>query len=379
MRTVVLPIESSRESGRDFLKGIAKYSRLHGPWTFYWEPGGLDEVFPRLKNLNADGIIMRDSERLEEVLRLGFPVIVFGHNLERIPNFIPVITDSRNIGKMAAEHLLNCGFANFAYCGFDDISWSIERSVSFRNNITKAGFETSLYKQPAPYKKLTWEKEQHFLVEWLMELPKPVGLMTCNDDRSQQVVQACKIANLKVPEDVAIIGVDNDELICDLSDPPLTSVALNFERAGYEGAQILDRLMEGKQVNVKEITIYATHIVTRQSTDITAIEDVDVANAISFIRNHARESVRVDDVVNAIPLSRRVLEKRFRKHLNRSILEEIRRVRTNQISQLLVETNMTISQISISLGFNGDEHIARYFRKEKGMSLLNYRKQFGRK
>jgi LacI family transcriptional regulator len=377
MRTVVLPIESSRSSGRELLRGIAKYSRLHGPWTFYWEPGGLDEVFPRLKNLNADGIIMRDSELVKEVMSFGFPLIVVGHHFKKIQGVTNIISDSKAIGRMAADHILKSGLKHFAFCGFDDKPWSVERSVSFSARIKNAGFSTSIYKPPSNPATLTWEKEQDHLVKWLKSLPTPVGLMCCNDDRSQQALQACKIAELKVPDEVAIIGADNDELICELSDPPLSSVSVNFERAGYEGAAKLDQLMDGKKVDDEDILIYASHIVPRLSTDITAIDDPDVSRAVRYIRLHATENICVSDVVDVVPLSRRVLEKRFRDQLGTTILQEIRRVRTDKIAQMLIETNLSVSQIALSLGFNGNEHISRYFQREKNMSLLKYRKTYG--
>jgi LacI family transcriptional regulator len=379
MRTVVIPIESSRAAGRELLRGVAKYSHLHGPWAFYWEPGGLDEVVPRLRNLNADGIIMRDPERLEEVLSFGLPTVVFGHRIEIIPGVVNMVTDSKTIGRMAAGHLLNCGFKHFAFCGMDDKQWSKKRCASFCHVIGKEGLQTHVYTLPESLGIRSWEKEQGYVVEWLRTLPKPIGLLTCNDDRSQQVVQACKIAGLMVPEEVAIIGVDNDDMVCELSDPPLTSVAMNFERAAYEAAAVLDLLMQGKAVSNKVVTVHATHIVSRQSTDITAIEDSDVATAVNFIRQHANENIGVDDVVRSVSVSRRVLEKRFREYLGRTILEEIRRVRTNQIARMLVESNLSVTQIAMSLGFTGNEHIARYFRREKGMSLLEYRKQLGKR
>lgn len=377
MRTVVLPIESSRSSGRDLLRGVAKYSKLHGPWTFYWEPAGLDEVFPRLKDLNADGVIMRDSDRLEGILDLGLPVIVIGHYYDKIPGLVNVISDCRTIGRMAADHLARCGFHQFAYCGLPDKCWSNDRRDYFCERIHSLGFDVIVYSNPEEKSPLSWQMEQPHVVDWLRLLPKPVGLMTCNDDRSQQVVQACKIAGLKVPEEVAIIGVDNDELICDLSDPPLSSISLNFERAAYEGSAILDGMMEKRNALRDEIVIQATHVVARQSTDITAIENPDVAEAVSFIRKHANGNICVNDVVSVVPLSRRILEKLFRQYLNTSILQEIRRVRSQKIAQMLVETNLSVTQIALELGFQGDEHIARYFRKEMMMSPLQYRKKYG--
>ncbi|MBI1390188.1 MAG: helix-turn-helix domain-containing protein [bacterium] len=379
MRNVVLPIESSRASGRDLLRGVAKYSRLNGPWTFYWEPGGLDDIFPHLKSLKADGIIMRDSPLLHEVMRLGVPVIVVGHHLEKIPGMVNIMSDSRTIGRMGAEHLVKCGFHHFAYCGLDDKPWSNERSESFAEYVASCGYKAEIYKQPFFPRMISWGKERKYLVEWLKSLPKPVGLMACHDDRGQQVLHACKVARLKIPDDVAIIGVDNDELVCNLSDPPLSSVAVNFERGGFDGAAVLDRLMNGEKVKQDEILVRPTHIVARQSTDVTAVKDEIVAEAVRYIRQSAKENIGVDDVVSAVTVSRRVLEKRFRDQLDRSILHEIRRVRANLIAQMLVETNLSVSQISLAMGFNGNEHIARYFQREKGMSLSAYRKTYGRR
>ena len=218
------------------------------------------------------------------------------------------------------------------------------------------------------------------MAHWLKSLPKPVGLMTCCDDCSQHIIEACKIAELHVPEQVAVIGVDNDELVCKLSNPPLSSIALNFERGGYEAAELLDKLMTGKEKMKNQlIKVEPTYPVSRQSTDILAIDDSDIAKAIRFIRQHCKEPIRVDNVVAAAALSRRVLEKRFQKILGRSVLCEIRRVRVEQIVRMLVGTNLPISQIASKLGYPSVDHIARYFRQEKAMTPLAYRKQYGPK
>jgi LacI family transcriptional regulator len=379
MRNVLLAIESSRDSGRKLLSGVAKYACLHGPWLIHWEPGGLEDISQRIRNHRADGIIMRDSEQVEEIAHLGLPVIVIEHHHCKIPQLINIVTDSKKIGRMAAEHLLDCGFRNFAFCGFDDKPWSNERRKSFCKHIEANQDGVYVYNATNQHCQTQWEREKASLVEWLQGLPKPVGLMACNDDRSQHVLQACRSADLRVPDEIAIIGVDDDELICTLSDPPLSSVSVNFERAGYEGAKVLDSLMQGEEQIPNEILIQASHIVARQSTDVTAVSDPDVASAVRFIRRNAKNKIQVNDVVRETLLSRRILEKRFRSNLGRTILEEIRRVRTNLISQMLVETNLSILEIALAFGFQGTEHIARYFQREKGMSLVAYRMHYGRK
>jgi len=376
---VVLLIESSRSSGRSLLRGIADYARHHGPWAFYWEPGGLEKAWPKLQTLDADGFILRDVKRLENVLDRGLPTVVVGHSKQEIPEVANVITDSEAIGRMAAEHLLSRGFRQFAFCGFEGIPWSTLRGESFSRRLVQAGHRAHFYRVPATPESAGWQAERAYMAAWLKSLPKPAGLMAANDDRGEQVIEACKIARIHVPDEVAVIGADNDELVCELSDPPMSSIALNFERAGYESAAVLDRLMRGRQPAGKQIFVAATHVVTRRSTDILAVADPHLAAALRFIRDHAREMIGVPEVVHCAGVSRRLLEKRFQETLRRSILSEIRRVRVNQVCHLLVETNQSISEIALALGYAGPEHIARYFRREKRTPPLTYRRQFGRK
>jgi LacI family transcriptional regulator len=185
------------------------------------------------------------------------------------------------------------------------------------------------------------------------------------------------LSNLSVPDDVAVIGVDNDEVVCGLTDPPLSSVAVNFERAGYEAAHVLAGLMRGETAPSR-IVVSPTHIVPRRSTSLLAVGDPNLAKALRFIRDRAQESPSVEAVARAAGISRRAMEKRFRDSLGRSVLDEIRRVRTDQIARLLVETELPVAQIAERLGFADVQHIARYFRSAKAMSPVAFRKQHGR-
>ncbi|UCC21755.1 MAG: DNA-binding transcriptional regulator [Planctomycetota bacterium] len=381
---MILLIDTARAYGRGLLRGIAKYSDLHGPWIFYWkapfyrEPAGLRVTLSRLKKLDADGIIMREQKETGKILAMGLPTIVspYSRRFSGLPNIVP---DDGAIAKVAAEHLLNLGLRYFAYCGFEDMFAIRNRGEIFRKTIADAGLRTYVYKEPRSRARRQWEVEQNIMAEWLRSLPKPVGVMACNDDRGRQVIEACKIAGLHVPEEVAVIGVDYDDLVCSLSNPPLSSVALNFERAGYEAAELLGQLMAGKKPGNQTIVVPPTHIVARQSTDVLEVEDYHVARAVRFIRQHAKEPIQVEDVVSVAAVSRRGLERRFRRVLSRSVLDEIRRVHVEQVTRMLIETNLSIAQIALTLGYTGVAHIARYFRREKGMSALEYRKRFGGK
>lgn len=375
---VVLLIESSRSSGRSFLRGIAEYARHHGPWAFVWEPAGLEKAWPRLRGLAADGVIARDTEPVREIMGRGLPAVVFGHRRPEVPGVANVITDSEAIGRLAAEHLLECGFREFAYCGLAGKPWSRLRGESFRARIVRAGWQVHVYPEPRGGAGRSDAEGQRGLARWLEGLPRPVGVMACNDDRGGQVIEACKVAGLRVPDEVAVIGADNDELVCELSDPPLSSVSINFERAGYESARVLHRMMTGRAARGRKILARAPGVASRQSTDALAIDDAQVVKALRLIRQHAASALGVADVAVAAGLSRRVLEKRFRLKLGRSVLGEIRRVRVERIARMLVETNLTVSQVANELGFEGVEHVARYFRSERGMTPLEYRRKYGR-
>ena len=230
---VLLLLESSRASGRSLLRGISNYARHHGTWAFYWQPHGLEEGWPRLRALDAQGIILRDVDKVEEVLARKLPAIVVEHSKSEIPGLINVVTDSEKVSQLAADHLLECGFRHFAYCGFPDKLWSHTRGKYFQRYLTKRGQQVIFYKPAVRAALSTWKQEGRVMTKWLESLPQPVGLMACNDDRAEDVIEACKIAGLRVPDQVAVVGADNDDLVCELSDPPLSSVALNFERAGY--------------------------------------------------------------------------------------------------------------------------------------------------
>jgi len=376
--TIALLIESSRASGRALLCGIAKCAHHHGPCSIYWEPGGLEKAWPKLRALDVDGIILRDVDKLGEVMDLGIPAVVVGHSKTEISGLANVVTDSAAIGRMAARHLLQCGFKHFGYCGFASAPWSDLRWDSFTRNIRSAGFVAHRYTLQAPSAR-AWHKERYKLAVWLQSLPRPAGLMACNDDCGQQVIEACKQANLAVPDDIGILGADNDEVVCGLAEPPMSSVALNFERAGYEAALVMFRLLRGQRRAPLKITVLATHVVARRSTDIVAISDPRVARAVQFVRDHARENLMVLDVARAAGLSRRTLEKQFRRELRCSIYGHIRQVRTDRIARLLAETELPVGRIAEDMSFSDIQHFARYFRSGKGMSPLLYRKRHGRR
>jgi LacI family transcriptional regulator len=374
MKRIILLLETSRAFGRQLIIGIARYSRLNGPWSFYKEPIDLKSSIPHLTTWKPDGIIMRDSLITEELLKLKVPTILAIHS-SLYPKDLPVIkTDSFSIAKMASDHLIEKGLKNFAFCGFNDYDWSKERGSYFSRFNSEAGYKTHTYMQPKRIKKNDWENEQRHVSTWMKSLPKPIGIFACNDDRGQHILEVCKMIHLKVPEDVAVIGVDNDPMVCGISDPPLTSIALNVESAGYEAAKLMDIMITNKKISGKQIMVSPTHIVERQSSDILAVNDPEVAQAIYYIKKNAKNKILVKDVVKTTHLSRRTLERRFKQTIRRSIYSEIKRVRIELISKMLIETDLPISHIASFFNFTDVEHISRYFKIEKGVGLREFRK-----
>jgi LacI family transcriptional regulator len=377
VKRVILLIESSRAYGRGLLRGIVKYSKLKGGWSFYNEPRGQGQSLPRFSSWEVDGAIVRlsESEKAYRFLEKGIPIIVAREEKEigGVPN---IVGDNVAVGKMAGEYLLEKGFKHFGYCGLN-CSWSEARLRSFAETIEKAGCKISAYESPRS-QRCSWPNELQRISNWLKRLPKPLAIMACNDDRGRHVIEACKIANVKIPYEVVVLGVDNDELFCELSDPPLSSIARDTEAAGFQAAAVLDTLMSGQKTECNRIIVHPTHVVARLSSDILAIEDPQVAKALSFIQGHSRQHTQVEAVARAVAMSRRNLHRRFVKTLGRTIHDQIRRARVDRVVQMLLQTDRTVSQIAYELGFSSDKHIAREFKAVKGLTPLAFRRMHTR-
>jgi len=326
--------------------------------------------------MRVDGIIGHTADQKLASLStdLEIPTVICGIKTPA-SSTCRIDTDSAAIGDMAANYFLGRGFQQFAFCGLDDMYWSRDRCHAFEKCLAQSGYDLSIYKQ----KKTVARKKQNepqAIAEWLKSLPKPVALMTCNDDRSKDVLAACGLAGIQVPDEVAVLGVDNDDLICTMSFPGLSSIALDTEKAGYEAAQLLDKLMTGKTINRTQATIRIApqYVVTRQSTDVLAIQDHRVAAAVRFIREHRNKRIQVNDVAEAAGVSRRMLQLRFSTVLGHSVHEEIRRTRIEQMARMLVDTDLSVSQIAHLLGYSYVRNIARWFQKQKKMSPAAYRR-----
>jgi LacI family transcriptional regulator len=218
-----------------------------------------------------------------------------------------------------------------------------------------------------------WDQEQRELSAWIRRLPRPVGIMACYDIKGQEILDVCRGLNIAVPEEVAVIGVDNDRLICELSMPPLSSVIPNTHRTGYLAAELLDQLMRGRKVRTTTHLIGSLGIQTRRSTDVLAVEDPDIAAALRFIREYACEGIQVEDVLREVPLSRRVLESRFAKSLGRTPHEEIDRVKIDRVKRLLAETALPLKAIAQRAGFSCEDYLSVAFKRTEGIAPSSFR------
>jgi LacI family transcriptional regulator len=220
---------------------------------------------------------------------------------------------------------------------------------------------------------VSWEQQQTKLAEWVNRLPKPVGVMTSTDLLGQQFLEACSRANVVVPEQVAVVGADNDELICAVANPPLSSVIINDPQRGYEAAALLDKLMSGVRLTTNTVYVEPAGVVRRASTDILAIADEAVVTALRYIRDHACEGIDVNEVVDRVPMSRSMLERRFRKFVGRSLNNEIVRVRLNRAVELLCATELEIKDIAHRAGFNSASYMGAVFAEKLGRTPGSYR------
>jgi LacI family transcriptional regulator len=377
---VALIVETSTVFGRRVLRGVSLYVRENGPWSIYVEQRSIyDPAPPWLKDWRGDGIISRAAypELARLVVRTGIPTIdlqeqVLGLGLPRIVN------DNQAIGRMAAEHLLERGFAHFGFIGHPGINWSEGRHEGFLKTIAAAGYSCHEYRGAGRtlrrYHQRSWEKEADDVAAWARTLPKPVGIMACNDFRAVQLLDACRRAGVAVPEEAAVIGVDNEDVACEMANPPLSSVVTNALHIGYEAAAMLDSLMRGRRPKSYELLLPPTGIVARRSTDIMAITDPLVASAMQLIRQHACDGINVDDLVRRLDISRSVLQRRFQHALERTVHDAILAERLRKVKELLTETDLSLPSIAERSGFSHSEYLSAVFKRQTGKTISQYRR-----
>ncbi|MBN1796085.1 MAG: DNA-binding transcriptional regulator [Sedimentisphaerales bacterium] len=376
MRKVIIMVDTARASGRKFLKGIERYIRSNTSWQVcvqppHYLPTSKFNAPSWFKLQEADGLIARDSQHTASILKLKIPRIINDTKLEN-PAVSSIYTNSEKTSELAAKYFIGLGFKNYAFCGFEGLAWSDKRKEKFTEHLQKKGFENIFNYRDSLNKTQKSKTERQSIAQWLKSLPTPACVFACNDDRAIHVLEACKISNIAVPEEIAVLGVDNDDLICDLSSPPLSSIELNFEKGGFEAAGLMDKMISGDKTSTN-IVIEPLDIVTRQSTDIFAIEDKQLVKALIFIRENYEKPIQVKDVVASTELSRRRLELLFKKYIKKSIKDEITLQRTESIKRRLRNSTEPLYMIAKSLKYTDPEHFSRFFKNATGFSPTAYR------
>jgi LacI family transcriptional regulator len=372
---VALLIETSNAYARGLLQGVVGYIREHESWSFYlMEQGRGDDPPSWLAHWKGDGIIARiESQAIADaVLQSGLPTVDLSAG-RRVPAIPWVETDDRSIAELAADHFRQRGFRNFAFCGDSRFHWSDWRGERFQEVLRETGHSCESFIPPGRQS----DKQVAAIEVWLKRLPKPVGVFACYDIRGQQVLDACRNAKLAVPDEVAVIGVDNDQLLCELASPHLSSIIPDTHRTGYEAAALLARMMKGEPCDTMETRIPPVGVCVRQSSDVLVTDDSQIALAVQFIRERAAESIKVKDVIGAVHLSRKVLEIRFKRLLNRTVHEEIIRVKLNRVKDLLLNTDLKLAEIGSRTGFEHVEYLSVTFKRETGLTPAAYRKAYG--
>jgi LacI family transcriptional regulator len=377
MRHVALLIETSGSYGRGLLRGVAKFNRDHGGWSTYFHPHGLgDAPPPWLTHWKGDGILARiETQAIADALaRTGAAIVNLRGTIANLP-FPYVGPDHALIAKLAADHLLERGLKHFAFCGRPPgIHPGLdERGASFQRLIETVKYPCQVYTGVSRDGQENWEREQERLAKWIKALPKPVGVMACNDERGLQVLDACRRCSVSVPDEVAVIGVDNDEHLCSLSIPPLTSVDVNAERIGYEAAELLDQMMQGKKTVTQTQNLAPKCVVTRVSTDVIASDDAEVNRAIRFIHERGGRGLSVADVLTQVGMSHATLQQRMKRVVGRTIHEEIERTRLNHVKELLLAPDITIKQAAHEAGFSSVQYMTRVFRAAVGETPARFR------
>lgn len=363
---------------RGILQGVSAFVRERSNWSVYVEEVEHQRV-PDLKAWKGDGLIANfDNRHVAEALRgVRKPMVAVGGGAgwHDPASGIPyVATDDHAIGSWAAEHLMDCGFTNFAFCGYPATRtnlWAGQRRDAFVGRLARSGFHCDVF-TGRHTTALHWEQLQRDLAAWLRRLPLPVGIMGCYDYRARHVLEACRRCELRVPDDVGVIGVDND-IVCELASPPLSSVEQGRFQIGYTAAATLDRMLAGGRAPPRRQVVPPVALVPRQSTNILCVEDEVLARVLRMIRDQACRGLQAATLAEVAGLSRNTLDTRLKKRIGRTLDTEIRRVRLARARELLARTGLRLRDVARESGFGSEQYLCSVFLKAEGCRPGEYR------
>lgn len=381
MYKIILLIDFTEDYGKSLLKGVTRYSKENGPWLFcrmpqhYREDLSLNNLITFAKEWKADGIIAQlyNNADIQKLVETKIPVITedFKEHFKEFPN---ISGNYFETGEMGAKYFINKGYKNFAFYGFNNIVWSRQRGDGFESYVNSHGGKVHFFNPKKISKRELWYYKPSALSKWLTSLPKPIAIMACDDERAQNITDACRLTKIKIPDEVSVLGVDNDELTCNLTDPPLSSIGLAVEQGGFDAAKLMHLMIENKEQEPYDIIVKSTTVFTRQSTDICASTDKQIVMALNFIHQNIENNINVIDVLKKVSISRRALEKRFLEVTGSAVYKYICNLRIQKFSDKLLESEKSINEIAIEVGFSDNKNLSRLFKQINGCTPLQYRK-----
>lgn len=382
MIKILLLTDFSSGYGRSLLEGVVRYAREAGPWVFfrmplyYRELHGDEGVVRWAEEWGADAIIAQLTDVDLNVLnRLDIPIIVQNYK-ERCHGLSNLTGDYYGTGVMAAEFFIRKGYKAFAYYGFTDTVWMRERGEGFRDAVSEKGYPVYTFDDGRQLSDGQWNFDAERVSRWLLDLPKPIALFACDDYYALQITEVCKMYNIDIPGDIAVLGVDNDNLLCNISDQALSSIELDVENGGYEVGKLLHQFIEKKITAPADVIIKPVRIVSRGSTERFAVSDKYIGQVLAYIDENYCNPLSVDDLIRIIPYSRRVLEKKFKSETGMSVYQYIQQQRIEKFAALLITTDLPLTEAAAGAGFPDYKNVSRIFVKMKEMTPLQYRKRF---
>jgi len=375
---VELLVGTWKHYGRGIIEGVWRYAQKHGPWLIDVEPTEADESTAIPAGMAVDGIIavVHTREFADKLCAYSVPVVnVSGTHVEGV-TFPRVTSDSEVVARMAVEHLCEKGFRHIAFCGEPHRHFIDHWTDAYLAAMAGMEAEPLVYTPSAELSPQAARTDrQQDRQRWLEGLPKPAGVIGWSTEICRRLAMACAVAGIAVPDEVAIVGLESDDLLGRVVHPPLSGVDIPVERFGYEAARLLDLLLQGRAGEAKDVRIPPVGVVTRQSSDVFAVDDPKLKQALRFIREHAHEGIDVRDLLRAVPVARRTMERRCNELLGHSPAEEIRRTKIEKVRELLVATDMPIPDVAEAAGFNYVEHMIPVFKKYHGLTPSKYRRQ----
>lgn len=381
VKRVAFLLETDMAFDRAFARGIGEYIRSHSGWVILMDPM-TEASLENLQHWNPDGIITSiHLPAINEIATMrDIPIVGFGSYSEAADGHLafPVVTSNQEeIGRMAARYFINKGLGNFAFCGgHESALWCRQRQAGFEEELRRQGYACDIYVPAGPHP-TSMPDAIHALGEWLEQLPKPSGVFVFFDGWARWVLDACVLRGLRVPQEISVVGVDNDRYLCELAQPRLSSIDANVVLAGYTAAEVLNRLLRGDATVPHLHLIEPAEVVERDSSNFLNIGDQEVAFALRYIREHACDPISPPDVLKVTGMSNSTAYRKFMKTLGRSIHSEIQRVQMDRVKELLTSTNLNVTQVARRAGFENIRYLTKVFRSTTGVTPTEYRRTQG--